>query len=324
MNVAFFDTTIGSSNIGDIIIQNSIVSALAAFLDKAFIIKFSTHLHNFSLFENFINPKARFARTCDYKFIAGTSLLSSNLMSTYSQWQIGPLSARIYNKSILVGVGTTFDNKEPSLYSKYIYNQILRSDIIHSVRDEQSLRFIQSMGYKAINTGCPTLWKCTPDFCSSIPVEKSDNVIISVSGNSKFRSPEKDKCMIQQIDSLYKRKYVWIQTMADEAYFDSLVQDKSKYKKVYSLIEYKRICDMDDVEYVGTRLHGGIFAIQNKKRALIIAIDHRAREFNLANNLNIIERDDIETLSDKLVGKIDTKIHLNQDGINNWLAQFDL
>ena len=44
----------------------------------------------------------------------------------------------------------------------------------------------------------------------------------------------------------------------------------------------------NDTDYVGTRLHGGIYAMRHGRRAIIIAIDERAREINKSNHLNCI------------------------------------
>lgn len=32
--------------------------------------------------------------------------------------------------------------------------------------------FLEEMGFKAWNTGCPTLWGLTPEFCTEIPSKK--------------------------------------------------------------------------------------------------------------------------------------------------------
>ena len=321
MNITFFDTAIGSSNLGDIIIQRSIESALGGLLKNAFVIRFATHLKNYGLIQSINNFKINFSNKCDYKFIAGTNLLSSHLLKTCGQWQIGPISAELYKNSILVGVGTTSDNEQPSIYSKLIYKRILRKDIFHSVRDEQSEKILKNMGFHVLNTGCPTLWKFTPEFCKSIPEKKQDNVIISLSGNKYFRDNEKDQSMLNQIEKLYDKKYFWAQTSEDESYFDSL-NHSPDYSRVYSLESFSEICRSGGVEYVGTRLHGGVFAIQNGIRSLIIGIDHRARGFKESNNLNVFDRNNMEELTDVLNGSMPTCININQTAIDEFLGQF--
>ena len=323
MNIAIFDTTIGSSNHGDDIIQNSIISELSPLIDESFVMKLGTHVPNFRTINYFTNDfKIAFTNSCDYKFILGTNLLSSNLVKSNGQWPIGLISAKLYRDSILVGVGTTYEGRDLSPFSKLIYKKILRKDIIHSVRDENCKRLLGSIGYQAINTGCPTLWKLTPEFCESIPTKKSRNVIISLSGYDKQKSEKDDMEMLRQINALYDTKYFWAQTIADERYLRRLPIDSSNYKMIYSLPSFTKVCKEGDVDYVGTRLHGGVFALQNKVRAIVIAIDHRARGFHEDNNLNILNRQDIQGLSEILTSDIHTEIRTDQAAIRLWKEQF--
>ena len=80
------------------------------------------------------------------------------------------------------------------------------------------------------------------------------------------------------------------------------------------------------VDYVGNRLHGGIFALQRKRRAIIVAIDYRAREMAKDYSLPLVERDSIETdLADLIESSWSTAIHgLDFDRIEKWKAQFDV
>lgn len=47
-----------------------------------------------------------------------------------------------------------------------------------------------------------------------------------------------------------------------------------------SLEGYDLLLKSDTVYFVGTRLHGGIRAMQHKQRAIIIEIDNRAKEIS--------------------------------------------
>ena len=97
--------------------------------------------------------------------------------------------------------------------------------------------------------------------------------------------------MIECLKSNYDKIYVWIQTAIDEEYFKTLTnQDNYQYKSIYSLNEFKRVLKNGDVDYIGTRLHGGIYALQNRVRSIIIAIDERANGFYESNNIPILQR----------------------------------
>ncbi len=80
------------------------------------------------------------------------------------------------------------------------------------------------------------------------------------------------------------------------------------------------------VDYVGNRLHGGIFALQRGCRAIIISIDYRAREMGKDYSLRLVERDAIDTdLAPVIEGSWATAVNgLDFDRIRRWKAQFDV
>lgn len=130
----------------------------------------------------------KFADTSDFKFILGTNLLTNNMIKSRGQWPIDIFSKKLYKNSILYGVGRTFyNNNNIDIYTKYIYDYILREDIIHSVRDEEGKVFIEKLNRKAINTGCPTLWNLNENHCSKILKTKSSRVVITLSGQKNIR-----------------------------------------------------------------------------------------------------------------------------------------
>lgn len=323
MKTVIFNTAVGSSNRGDDIIFNSAEEFLVDVLDYGYTMYFGTHVKNISLF-HLNSPKVKFAKEADYKFILGTNLLTANVWRTMGQWQIGIWDRCIYKNSILMGAGTKVSNKEMTAGTRRMYEQILRKDIAHSVRDEESKEFLSAIkGLHVINTGCPTLWKLTQDVCERIPVNKSPNVIITVSGQKKHRKPEKDQILLDCAEKNYDRVYLWVQTAEDESYFNTL-KHKKDIKKIYSFRNYQEVCKNGEVDYIGTRLHGGIYAMQCGVRTLIIEIDNRAAGIRETNNINTIKRNDlsVERLEGIIHGVLKTEIHLRDVEIKEWLSQF--
>lgn len=322
-NVVVFDTAIGTSNLGDEIILQCLEDEMAFLLDDSFIMRFGTHVKNLDIKRYlFGSQKLQFAYDADFKIIMGTNLLSRDIKSTQAQWPIGNLDSWIYENCIMAGVGTTLGEGETTEYSKKIYNRILRPDFYHSVRDEESKRLLEDVGFKAINTGCPTLWKLTPELCKQIPTKKANKVIFSLSGYKAQRSRSKDQQLIDILKENYEELIFWCQTSRDELYLDTF-EDVEDIPRIYSLKKYSEVLDEGDVDYVGTRLHGGVYAMQHKVRSIVISIDHRARGFHDTNNLCICERDEIsEKLADMINGEIVTDIRLRQDDIDRWKAQF--
>lgn len=324
MNITIFDTAIGTSNIGDEIILNSCQEHIEFLLNKSFVMRFATHLSNFHCYQYMKNKniKLQFADKCDYKFILGTNLLTNNMIKSRGQWFIDLFSKRIYKNSIMYGVGLTFYDRKPvDAYTKYIYNYILRKDIVHSVRDEESKIFIENLGYKALNTGCPTLWNLNQGHCMKIPSQKANNVIISLSGYKEQKDIEKDKKFLKIIKKNYKNIYFWVQTIVDKEYYENLEIDLN-VKYIFGLKEFEILLKSQNLDYVGTRLHGGIFALQNNIRTIIISIDNRARGFKETNNIVCIERDNIEQLEEVINSKFFTCINIKEQEINDWISQF--
>lgn len=318
-----FDTAIGTSNLGDEIILQCLEEEMAFLLDNCFIMRFGTHVKNLPKLRYFMgSQKLQFAYDADFKLIMGTNLLTRDILRTQAQWPISSLDSWLYYNSIMAGVGTTLDEGKTTNYTRKIYKRILRPDFYHSVRDEESKRLLEDMGFKAINTGCPTLWKITPDFCKQIPTQKANRVIFSLSGYKVQRNRERDLDLIHILRENYKELLFWCQTSMDEIYLDTF-ENVEDIQRIYSLKQYEDILNNGNIDYVGTRLHGGIYAIQHKVRSIIISIDHRAEGFHDTNNLCICERDEIpDKLAGMINGEIVTDIRLRQEDIDCWKAQF--
>lgn len=90
-----------------------------------------------------------------------------------------------------------------------------------------------------------------------------------------------------------------------------------------NLDSYDSYLSQNECDYIGTRLHGGIRAIQKKKRALIIGVDNRAEEKKSDFNLNVVSRGDWNGLNSFISGRFPTKINIPVAAINLWKEQFD-
>ena len=78
----------------------------------------------------------------------------------------------------------------------------------------------------------------------------------------------------------------------------------------------------EDVDYVGTRLHGGIFALQHGKRTIILGIDNRAADMYKEININYIQYGDFQLLDKKIYSDLKTEINIPIDQINFFKNQF--
>ncbi|MDD6270081.1 MAG: polysaccharide pyruvyl transferase family protein [Oscillospiraceae bacterium] len=324
MTGIIFDTAICTSNLGDEVILDAIRRNMKEVFDNNFMLRLSTHSSNFSFMQMMRkNKKIEYCANADYKFICGTNLISQKRIGKVNaQWQIHLSNIPVLKNSILVGAGTTDGGEKMDFYAKYLYKKVLSDKYMHSVRDELTKRVVESLGVKAINTGCPTLWELTPEHCMEIKKSKSENCIISVSGYADQKNESRDQTFIDIVNRNYNNIYVWIQTTEDEKYLDSL-KGTENIKRIYSLSMFREVLRKGDVDYIGTRLHGGVFAMQNKVRSLIISIDHRAEGFHEKNNIPIIRRNEIETDLERLINSdFETRVINDYDSINKFRSQF--
>jgi polysaccharide pyruvyl transferase WcaK-like protein len=76
------------------------------------------------------------------------------------------------------------------------------------------------------------------------------------------------------------------------------------------------------IEFVGNRLHGGIRALQQQRRTLVLSIDERAREIGEDTGLPVVDRSDITCIEQFIRSKSTTTILLPWSDIERWRNQF--
>lgn len=324
--ILLLNTSIGTSNLGDYIIMECVRKELAPILENNFIYELPTHLPAFSSFAVFRNSLAvQTYANAELKFVGGSNLLVKDLKTHYPQWNIHPFNSKPLNGTILVGVGAgagDYTNK----YTTKLYRKVLNHDYYHSVRDERSKQYVESLGLKAINTGCVTMWMLTPEFCEKIPHKKASCVVFTLTGKAGGKNVDlKDQILIDILKKNYDEVYLWVQGDRDLEYFNSLNNTQGVVIIPPSIKLYEKLLSEKKIDYVGTRLHGGIYAMRHGKRTIIIAIDERAREINKANNLNCLDKEDVpEKLEAMIQSSFATKIVMPFDKIAQWKAQFSI
>lgn len=318
--IMLLDTSIGTSNLGDAIIMECVEKELSPLLRDAFVYHMPTHLPAFSSFAVWRNSlTVQNYEKCDLKFAGGSNLLVKDLKTHYPQWNIHPFNSRPLRDTILVGVGAGA-GEQTNRYTTKLYQQVLHHEYIHSVRDERSREYVESLGLRAINTGCATMWMLTPEFCASIPKKKAARVVFTLTGRNQADS--RDQKLIDILNRCYDKVYYWVQGDKDLDYLHMFKNIERIVIIPPSKAAYDALLQEKDLDYVGTRLHGGIYAMRHRKRAVIVAIDERAREIHRANHLNCIEKDDIDELERMICGEISTSVKMPFSEIARWKAQF--
>jgi polysaccharide pyruvyl transferase WcaK-like protein len=220
----------------------------------------------------------------------------------------------------MVGVGAGAGaEKGSNWYTRYIYQHMLNREYYHSARDERSKVYMESLGLKAINTGCVTMWMLTPEHCAQIPSQKADMVVFTITAGC---FDERDQYMLDVLLKNYNEVYFWPQGHQDYDAFKAM-EGAEKVNVLQATKEaYDKFLTENDTDYVGTRLHGGVYAMRHKRRAVIIAIDERARAINEKNHLNCIEKNNINELESLLNSEFKTEIVMPFDEIQRWKSQF--
>ncbi len=314
-SIGIHDPSVGTGNIGDYIIADSIERELNDIFKYNFKIYFPSQ-EKLSL----ISYKKIYKMK--YTFVGGSNLLSSN-MNKRNQWKINLVDAIFIKNAILLGVGWWQYQMKPNFYTKYLLKRVLNKDYLHSVRDSFTESQLKSIGISnVINTACPTTWNLTETHCDKIPNKKADNVVFTLTDYMKDEKADKE--LIQILVKNYKNVYFWIQGSNDLNYFNSINTTENIELISPTLAAYDHILtNTKSLDFVGTRLHAGIRALQKHIRTIVVAIDNRAIEKSKDINLKIILRDEIDKKLETMINEeFSTDIKLPLENIEKWKKQF--
>ncbi|WP_456449233.1 polysaccharide pyruvyl transferase family protein [Hydrogenimonas sp.] len=312
--VFLHDTSILTTNLGDEIIMDAVRKELRSIFPGVYFINAPTH--------DYLGKEAKtLLRDMPFSFVGGTNLLSGN-MNEYNQWKIDLRSVGKIRNAILMGVGWWQYQERVNLYTKFLLRSVLSSTFLHSVRDAYTERKLRSIGMEnVLNTGCMTLWRLDEAHCRSIPTEKSDEVVMTFTDYKP--SPTYDRQLLDIARKHYGKIYIWLQGAGDYTYLKSWVGKDVEFVES-SLDAYDQLLSDRSIacEYVGTRLHAGIRAMQHGRRSFIVSVDNRATEMGRDFNLPVTERLKLDDLEKKIGLPSPTEIRLPKENIERWKRQF--
>ena len=324
--IAIMDTSISSFNMGDKIIMESARKALKSIMLNSFIVDMPTKNPLFRMTEFSFKRKDSYQQKLDmfdYKFVCGTNILAKNVRIRKPSWNLRKMDLRHFSGFVLVGVGTDNLHGCQNNYTREFYNRALSHDTVHSVRDNRTKEFLESLGFSAINTGCVTLWGLNNEHCKLIPMTKSNSVIFTLTDYAM--NPQKDIIMIRHLLNNYSDVSFWIQGIGDLDYLHGLCSEQ-ELKRINviapNLGSYMEYLCSNDCDYVGTRLHAGIKAIQEKKRTIVISVDNRTVDMGNDFGIKYIQRDNIENLNAMINSSFATEIRISEERISMFLNQF--
>lgn len=320
--IVLFDTSCGSHNLGDYIICESVAKELSDIIGDNYLVRYATHTPIEHFYQNnHKNPAYTYCKEATYKFIAGTNILQYDMLHTWTNWNVNVFNCVPYIGSILVGAGVYPNRPTMNRYTQHLYKKMLSKQFIHATRDDRAKEALESLGMKAINTGCATTWSLTKKHCAQIPEKKSPNVIFTLTDYHK--DIKADQSLIDLLVRNYEKIYFWIQGTDDFEYFKILQNTNTIQIIPPNLYQYKRHLISGNVDYIGTRLHAGIYAMQNFVRSIILIVDNRAADIQANYGLPAIDRHNVTDLEAMLNSDFTTNVHINEDNIRKWKEQFN-
>lgn len=322
--IGLLNTSIRTFNQGDYIIVESVKREMRELLDSAFVVELPTHApvarrseFGFRPYRNadFINlSKIEFSLLC------GTNLIAKSVSRKWNQWNIQRGDTRIVNNVIAVGVGSAPGFSGLDASAKKVYSRTFSLEYIHSTRDERTARLLRQCGLKAVNTGCATMWSLTEEHCSRIPTEKSDIVVTTITDYKK--SANADAALLRLLKATYREVYLWIQGIGDMDYALSLGVEKDIRFIPPNLTAYDAFLTEHECDYVGTRLHAGIKAMQKGRRAIVIGVDNRSADIAATYDINYVARGEIEAIEAKIKSRFKTNVGIDERAIETFKDQF--
>lgn len=256
----------------------------------------------------------RIVSQSDLVVLGGTNAISSH-MERFRQWLVDPdLLLRIRGKLLLLGVGWWQYQDAPCAYTRWLLRNMCTDQLPHSVRDSYTATRLGEIGIRSLMTSCPTMWDLESE--KQRPLLSSPRAVITVTDYK--HAPEVDSEWIRAVEANYSEVVAIGMGPGDAEYFSSLHLNKTSWGGVGVAALDRALIDSD---FIGTRLHAGVFAIQQGRPSLVLSVDNRAREIASDTNLHVVDRTDVRGLEESL-RSTPSRITLPMTAISQWTSQF--
>lgn len=312
MLINMFDTAMDSDNLGDQFIMDAVWQEVGALFPDAAFIRTPTH-------RRATLAELREGRKADLSIVGGTNILKSHML-VRGNWKITPLDYLNWRNVVLMGVGwQQYGQGGADAATRLFFRRVLSKTLLHSVRDMHTYDLLRPHVPNLVYTACPTMWMLDRAHCQSIPVRKARDVVFAL---TYYRpAPELDRQMFDMLRRHYNKVYFWPQQEEDLPYLQEI--GATGYVPIApDVAAYDRLLDTEDVDFVGARLHGGIRALQHRRRALIIPVDNRATELAASTALPVASRAEPEAIDYWINHPQPTSLTLPLEGIVAWMGQF--
>lgn len=306
-----------SPNLGDVMIRDAVVSEIRQLAPAYKIVRVSTHVP----VESEMVPKIS---ACSIGVVGGSNLLGNrwliwHRLKLFRQWKLSLSAASYAPSTVLLGVGWTQYQGKPDRHNRALLDKLLARNMIHAVRDDYTLEKLKCIGItNVVNTGCPTLWSLAEGTCREECQEKSDVVLTMLTDYSK--RPITDRKLLILLKRHYRRVIFWPQGENDLKYVCKLGVKIEPLERTLDAL-YQFVTN-NQCDYIGTRLHGGIYCLLRGVRSLILGIDNRALEMKNSMNLPVLPRRDFEGIQKWIKGPSTSNLRINACAIHQWRSAF--
>ena len=306
--ITVIDTSFGTWNLGDEIIMRAVDDVIHEIFPDARVFRLPSH-------EALSRRSYYFLRQSDLCLIGGTNILASK------GWRLRWCDSIFLTNGICFGVAWGGLRSRPSLKDRILLRRVLDGGQIHSVRDRFTKNLLDQIGVVSVSTSCPTMWTLTPEHCADVPQGKARDALFTLTAYR--REPSADRTMIEILKRHYRALHFFPQMHGDYEYFRDLNIEGVRVIAP-NLRSYDQFLANEDVDYVGSRLHGGIRALQFKKRTLVIGIDGRSAEIANDTGFPVLRREEIRQLETWVNDYVSTRINLPTHNIASWKANLRL
>lgn len=313
MRVSVFDPSKRNcsliDNMGDLIIMNYIIDNISEIFPYSLL---TTHSSKDKLFiDDYL--KIMFS---SYTFFGGSNFLTSK-MDVYKQFNYSFNKSMFIKNVILMGVGWWQYQDEPNEYTISLLSKFMCKKYLHSVRDDYTKDMLNSVGFNnVINTSCPTIWRLG----GRKKVFKKKDALFTLTDYNKDHF--NDKRMIKELAQNYRKLYFYPQGYGDLQYLNSIGHECKVYILSRDMNSLNNLLCKNEVDYVGTRLHCGVHALNYGVRSLVVGIDNRAIEISNETNLPVIKRGRIGEIRSWINECVEIKINVPSENISIWKRQF--
>lgn len=316
--ITLYDSSYTTDNLGDQIIMNAVHDHLREIFPYGFFTGIPSHDYPGK-------HGLQKAAECDHAFVGGTNIIASHWLR-YHQIKLSLTDVLRVKPLILMGVGWHKYQRDPDPVTNRIHRRLFDREHLHSVRDTYTCDKLKRSGIANVTyTGCPTMWRLTPDHMATVPTARADEVLFALT--AYLRDPAADRAILDLLVRSYKVVHFWPQMFDDMAYLLEIGSDHVASGAVQivrpGLTDVSDLLRRDGIDYVGLRLHCGVLALQHRTRALIVTVDNRASEISRDTGLPTVSRDDLARIDQWIKRSDPIALTLPFDAIAAWKGQFD-